>query len=519
MTEARLHVRLHEAPGALERVIGLLRRKAFAVRRLSFGASGSGLGSLVIRLDASRTDPARVRDELLALPDVEDVDPAADATEGAGARELLVAALRAAAGSGRAAGTGNGGVVQVIGSPEDLDRVLEALRLQGAVARYTRSGELMIPPDPSLEPRRTLMSMTPSPSPRLFESWDADPELLRGRRVLVVGYGSQGHAHAQNLRDAGVEVAVGLRPDSRTAAEARSAGLEVVPIAAGVRQADLVALLIPDTAQAAVYRDAIAPNLKAGSALLFAHGFNIHYRQVVPPEAVDVIMVAPKSPGKGVRREYLLGRGVPALVAVHQDASGRALDLAVAYADAIGCTRAGVLETTFAAETESDLFGEQAVLCGGVSALIKAGFEALVEAGYPAELAYFECLHELKLIVDLVYAGGLSGMRAGVSDTAEYGDYTAGPRVIGEATRAVMRELLADIRSGTFAERWIREAARGAPEFAAMRAAEREHPIEEVGRRLRARMKWLDEARTEGAGGAEGAGAAGAAAAAGATGR
>ncbi|MFO7262075.1 MAG: ketol-acid reductoisomerase [bacterium] len=332
-------------------------------------------------------------------------------------------------------------------------------------------------------------------SVRIFEAADADPSLLAGRRVAVIGYGSQGHAHALNLHDSGVATTVGLRPDSRSAAAAREAGLEVRSIPEAVAEADVVALLIPDTVQPAVYRDEIAPHLRPGSALLFAHGFNIHYGQIEPPDNVDVILVAPKSPGHMVRREYKEGRGVPALVAVHRDASGQALGIALAYAHAIGCTRAGVLETTFAHETESDLFGEQAVLCGGLSALIKAGFETLVSAGYPPELAYFECLHEMKLIVDLVYAGGLTAMRRGVSDTAEYGDYVCGRRVIGEASRAAMREILEDIRSGAFARRWIREAESGGREFQRMRELERSHPIEAVGAELRARMAWLQEGR------------------------
>ncbi len=331
-------------------------------------------------------------------------------------------------------------------------------------------------------------------SVRIFEAADADRSLLAGRRVAVIGYGSQGHAHALNLHDSGIATTVGLRPDSRSAAAARAAGLDVRPIADAVAAADVVALLIPDTVQPAVYRDEIARNLRPGSALLFAHGFNIHYGQIEPPDGVDVILVAPKSPGHMLRREYRAGRGVPALVGVHRDASGQALGIALAYADALGCTRAGVLETTFAHETETDLFGEQAVLCGGLSAPIKAGFETLVSAGYPPELAYFECLHEMKLIVDLVYAGGIAGMHRGVSDTAEYGDYVSGRRVIGEASRAAMREILEDIRSGAFARRWIREAESGGREFDRMRSLDRSHPLESVGEALRARMTWLQEA-------------------------
>lgn len=326
---------------------------------------------------------------------------------------------------------------------------------------------------------------------RLFDAGEADRSLITGRRVAVIGYGSQGHAHAQNLRESGVPVVVGLRGASPSADDARRAGCDVVPVGDAARMADLIALLIPDTAQPAVYHQEIAPNLEPGDALLFAHGFNIHYGQIQPPDEVDVVMVAPKSPGHMLRREYAAGRGVPALLAVHRDASGAARSLALAYADALGSTRAGVLETTFAHETESDLFGEQAVLCGGLTALIKAGFDTLVDAGYPPELAYFECLHEMKLIVDLIYAGGLEGMRAGVSDTAEYGDYVSGGRVVGEASRAAMRELLDEIQNGAFAERWIAEARSGGPEFVRTREQERRHPIEAVGRTLRERMAWL----------------------------
>jgi ketol-acid reductoisomerase len=329
---------------------------------------------------------------------------------------------------------------------------------------------------------------------KMFTESDVDPGVLQHRTVAVVGYGSQGHAHALNLRDSGVSVVVGLRPDGRSADAARRAGFEVLPVADAVKRAGLVAVLIPDMAQPAVYREAIAPNLPPRAALLFAHGFNVHFGQIRPPAATDVILVAPKSPGAMLRREYQRGQGVPALVGVHRDATGGALGLALAYAHALGSTRAGVLETTFAHETETDLFGEQAVLCGGLSALIKAGFETLVEAGYPAELAYFECLHEMKLIVDLVYAGGLAGMRAGVSDTAEYGDYVSGERVIGDAARQAMRAILADVRSGAFAERWTAEAARGGPEFQRTRERERGHLIERVGQRLRSRMAWLNGA-------------------------
>jgi ketol-acid reductoisomerase len=331
---------------------------------------------------------------------------------------------------------------------------------------------------------------------RVFSEGDADRDLLAGKRVAVLGYGSQGQAHALNLHDSGIDVVVGLRADSVSRARATQAGLQVSTVPEAAKAADVVSVLITDMAQPAVYRDEIAPHLAEGAALLFAHGFNIHYGQITPPESVDVIMAAPKAPGATMRSEYQSGRGVPALIAVHQDATGSARGLALAYADAIGCTRAGVLETTFAAETETDLFGEQTVLCGGVSALIKAGFETLVEAGYPAELAYFECLHELKLIVDLIQSGGLRAMRAEVSDTAEFGDYVSGPRVVNQATRQTMRGLLDEIRSGAFARRWIKDGEEGNPELARFRKVESTHPLEVVGERLRARMAWLQKGDT-----------------------
>ena len=326
---------------------------------------------------------------------------------------------------------------------------------------------------------------------RFFEPTDADRALLDSRRVAVVGYGSQGHAHALNLRDSGVSVVVGLYEGSRSADAAREQGLEVMTVAEAAQWADTVALLLPDTKQPAVYDVEVEPHLAEGDVLLFAHGFNIHYGEIRPPEHVDTVLVAPKSPGDMVRDEYRAGRGVPALIGVHHDASGKALDLALAYADGLGCTRAGVLQTTFAAETETDLFGEQAVLCGGLSELVKAGFETLVDAGYDPQLAYFECLHEMKLIVDLAYARGLSGMRAEISDTAEYGDYVSGRRVIGDASRAAMKEILDEIQSGAFARKWIEEARCGGREFERLREQERTHTIEKVGDALRSRMAWL----------------------------
>ncbi len=331
----------------------------------------------------------------------------------------------------------------------------------------------------------------------IYYDKDADLSRLDGKRVAVLGYGSQGHAHALNLRDSGVDVVVGLYPGSKSWPKAEAEGLTVQPVGEAVAGADFVMMLVPDTIQAQLYREEVEPNLRPGATLMFAHGFNIRFEQIVPPETVDVSMVAPKGPGHRLRELYVEGVGIPALVAIHQDASGQALANALAYAKALGCTRAGVLETTFAEETETDLFGEQVVLCGGVSALVKAAFETLVEAGYQPEIAYFECLHELKLIVDLFYQGGLSYMRYSVSDTAEYGDYVSGPRVIDEHVRQTMRQILAEIQDGTFARKWLEENAKGRPWFNQRREEERRHPIEEVGRRLRRMMPWINPKEVE----------------------
>ncbi len=320
---------------------------------------------------------------------------------------------------------------------------------------------------------------------------DADPSLIQGRRVAVLGYGSQGHAHALNLAESGVDVRVGLRDGSSSRRKAEEAGLRVTSMADAAAQAEVVMVLVPDTEQRAVYDADIAPHLDAGDTLMFAHGFNIRFGQIVPPADVDVSMVAPKGPGHLVRRTYVEGGGVPSLVAVHQDASGSAHALALSYAHAIGATRAGVLDTTFAEETETDLFGEQAVLCGGMTALVTAGFETLVEAGYQPESAYFECLHELKLIVDLMYEQGIAGMRYSISDTAEYGDLTRGPRVIDQSVHDEMRRILAAIRDGSFAEEWIEENRAGRPVFTKLREQGREHQIEQVGRQLRAMMPFI----------------------------
>ncbi len=325
---------------------------------------------------------------------------------------------------------------------------------------------------------------------KVYYERDANPELIRSKRVAILGYGSQGHAHALNLRDQGVPVVVGLKPGGSWD-RARADGFRVVEVAEAVREADVVSALLPDMVQAQVYRESIRPHLRKGQALVFAHGFVVLYGQVEPPADVDVFMVAPKSPGHRMREVFVEGQGVPGLVAVHQDATGQAKDLALAYAWGVGCLRAGVVETTFREETESDLFGEQAVLCGGVTALIQAGFETLVEAGYQPEIAYFECLNELKLIVDLIYEGGMQWMRYSVSDTAEYGDYTRGPRIIDDHVRQRMREILKEVQDGTFAREWILEAQANFPSFRNLRVRAAQHPIEEVGRQLRAMMPWL----------------------------
>ena len=320
----------------------------------------------------------------------------------------------------------------------------------------------------------------------------ADLSLIQGKNVAIFGYGSQGHAHALNLKDSGVSVRVALADGSRSRAKAEADGLTVTSGAEAAAWADVVMVLAPDTKQRAIYAESIAPNLQPGNMLMFAHGFNIRYKTIAPPADIDVTLIAPKAPGHRVREVFLEGGGTPALIAVAQDATGGARNLAMSYAKGLGVTRAGVIETTFAEETETDLFGEQTVLCGGVSALVKAGFETLVEAGYQPEIAYFECMHELKLIVDLIYRGGLNYMRYSVSDTAEHGDYTGGPRVVTDATREAMRGILKDIQSGDYAEKWIAEDKAGRPWFMAQRKAEQEHQIETVGRELRGMMPFLD---------------------------
>ena len=325
----------------------------------------------------------------------------------------------------------------------------------------------------------------------IYYDQDADLGLLDGKKIAIIGYGSQGHAHALNLKDSGCDVRVGLYAGSKSRAVAEGAGLKVTSVAEATAEADMVMILLPDNVQKPLYESDTRPNLAAGNMLMFAHGFNVRFFQIVPPDDVDVTMIAPKSPGHRMRELFTEGVGVPALIAIHQDVTGQAKPLTLAYAKGTGNTKAGVIETTFAEETETDLFGEQTVLCGGVTALIKAGFETLVEAGYQPEIAYFECLHELKLIVDLIYEGGLSYMRYSVSDTAEHGDYTGGQRIITEATRAEMRQMLREIQDGTYAGKWILENQAGRPFFNTMRQREKEHPIEVVGRKLRAMMDWL----------------------------
>ena len=334
---------------------------------------------------------------------------------------------------------------------------------------------------------------------RRFNEKDGNIAPLKGKKIAIIGYGSQGHAHALNLRDSGLDVVVGLPESSKSRAKAAAAGLTVLTPSEAAKAADFIMILVPDHLQADIYEADIAPNLKAGKTLMFAHGFSIHFKSIVPPKDIDVSMVAPKAPGHRVREVFTEGSGVPAIVAVAQDASGKAFENALAYATGLGCMRAGVIETTFREETESDLFGEQAVLCGGTAELIRAGFQTLVEAGYAPEIAYFECLHELKLIVDLIYEGGLSYMRYSISDTAEYGDYTRGPRIVNDQTRAEMKKILSEIQSGEFAKQWIAEnKAGGRKKFLAMRDSQQGQQIETVGAELRKMMPFLKKAKEAG---------------------
>lgn len=332
---------------------------------------------------------------------------------------------------------------------------------------------------------------------KMYYAKDTNLELLKDKKVAVIGYGSQGHAHALNLHESGIDVVVGLYEGSKSWNRVKEAGLKVATVADASKAADVIMILVPDEKQRAIYEEGIAPYLEEGNALVFAHGFNIHYTQIVPPANVDVYMVAPKGPGHMVRRTYTEGSGVPCLIAVHQDYTGMAKDYALAYANGVGGARAGILETTFKDETETDLFGEQAVLCGGCTALIKAGFETLVEAGYAPENAYFECLHEMKLIVDLMYQGGMSMMRYSISDTAEYGDYVVGNRIVTDETKKEMKKILTEIQDGTFAKNWLVENMVGRPNFNATRRMESEHQIETVGKELRGMMSWIDSKKLD----------------------
>ncbi|MEE8369263.1 MAG: ketol-acid reductoisomerase [Dehalococcoidia bacterium] len=328
---------------------------------------------------------------------------------------------------------------------------------------------------------------------KIYYDGDANMELLRGKTIGIVGFGSQGHAHALNLKDSGANVMVGLYPGSKSWPQAQAAGLRVSTAAEVAREADIIMMLAPDQAQRQIYLESIEPGLRVGKMLMFAHGFNIHFNQITPPPEVDVTMIAPKAPGHRMREMFAEGTGVPALVAIHQNASENAKELALAYAKGVGCTRAGVLETTFAEETETDLFGEQVVLCGGITALVKTAFETLVAAGYQPEIAYFECMHELKLLVDMMHEGGMTYMRYSISDTAEYGDYTRGPKVIDDHVRQSMRQILGNIQSGAFAREWVLENQASRPSFLALRKQNAEHPIEQVGKELRSMMPWLQK--------------------------
>ncbi len=332
---------------------------------------------------------------------------------------------------------------------------------------------------------------------KIYYDQDVNWDIMTGKKVAIIGYGSQGHAHALNLKDSGLDVVDGLYEGSKSKAKAEAAGLKVFTVAEAVKQADITMILLPDERQADVYKNEIEPNLKSGSALAFAHGFNIHFQQIIPPADVDVFMVAPKGPGHMVRRVFTEGGGVPDVFAVHQDATGNAMEIALAYSRGIGGSRSGVIQTTFKEETETDLFGEQAVLCGGVTHLITAGFETLVEAGYQPEIAYFECYHEMKLIVDMMYEGGMANMRRSISDTAEYGDYKIGPRMVTAETKQEMKQVLKEIQEGTFAKNWLLENKANRPEFLALRRKAAEHQIEEVGGRLRSMMSWLKDKKED----------------------
>ena len=487
--------------GVLARISGLFARRGYNIFSLAVAPTDDERFSrITIVVDVESAPLEQVTKQLFKLIHVvkiQELDPR-ESVE----RELLIATVRAEPAirsqvlelvqvfEGRILGVGPDALHVVPRGPSGQDR-----RLRGAAPpvrhrrvaadgtdRAAEVGASGTPP--ACDQEECLMA-------NVYYDRDADPSLISGRRVAILGYGSQGHAHALNLMDSGVDVRVGLREGSSSTKKAESVGLRVMSMAEAAAEADVIMMLLPDTEQRDVYEADVAPGLAEGDTLLFAHGFNIRFEQIVPPAGVDVAMVAPKGPGHLVRRTYVEGGGVPCLVAVHQDASGKARDLALSYAWGLGGTRAGVLETTFDEETETDLFGEQVVLCGGLTALIQAGFETLVEAGYQPESAYFECLHEVKLIVDLMYEEGIGGMRYSISDTAKYGDVTRGPRIITDETREEMRRILGEIRDGSFAEEWIAESRGGRQRFQALLKEGREHPIEKVGAELRGMMPWI----------------------------
>ena len=525
---------LENKPGALMRVTGLLSQRGYNIESLTVARTlDPELSRMTIAVDV---DAAQRQQVIKQMNKLINVLQATDLTDlPAVVRELVLVRIRMPQESrtavlkeaeifgGRVVDSSTEGfAIEATGDPEKLGEFIDVMSSYGEI-EVTRSGALAIgletkklrlqPPVPTkagtkmeeivdFEPRPGR-PLGPSGSwsiqmSRRFYEKDGNLEYLNGRTVAIIGYGSQGHAHALNLRDSGVDVVVSEAPGSPSWAKAEAAGLKVMTTAEAAKVANVIMILVPDHVQAAVYNKDIAPHMTPGKTLMFAHGFNIHFKQIAPPPGVDVSMIAPKAPGHRVRELYTEGVGVPALVAVEQNATGQALERALAYALALGCLKAGVIETTFKEETESDLFGEQAVLCGGASELIRAGFETLVAAGYAPEIAYFECLHELKLIVDLIQEGGLAYMRFSVSDTAEYGDYTRGPRMVNEQTRAEMRKILSEIQSGEFARQWIEENRTGRKNFLAMREAARHQPIETVGRELREMMPFLKKKKEAG---------------------
>src|SRR5215217_5616751 len=462
MSMHTISVLVEDRPGVLARISGLFSRRGFNIDSLAVGPTEDpGRSRMTIVVDCAERPLEQVTKQLNKLVHVLkiiELEP-----DRAVERELVL--------------------VKVKADPSVRYQIIE-------LAEMFRAKIVDVGPD-ALTIEATGSPAKVPPMPTIYYDDDADLGLVQSRKVAVLGYGSQGHAHALSLHDSGCEVRVGLAEGSKSRAAAEAAGLTVTSPAASAAWADLIMVLVPDTVQRHLYTTDIAPNLHPGDALFFAHGFNIHFGYIEVPDTVDVAMVAPKGPGHLVRRQFENGQGTPVLVAVAQDATGKAWDLAKSYARAIGGTRAGALVTTFQEETETDLFGEQAVLCGGATALVQAGFETLVKAGYQPEVAYFECLHELKLIVDLMYEGGLAGMRYSVSDTAEYGDYSRGPRIINDDTKAEMGRILAEIQSGSFAREWVKEDDQGRPNFTRMREAGAKHPIEQTGKPLRRMMSWL----------------------------